>query len=149
MPRLSRTRVRNQARRRKLVALRRRNRREQRAARKKGLSLCRSERKGLANDEIETAQALPQTTRHQGRWPSTRTWPGARNASLCGLPISPGGVPAPQRRRSLSTRTRRPWTARRLPPRPTAALMRRVGHLVELGLARQLPYLPSVPGAPA
>ncbi|MFZ0971302.1 MAG: hypothetical protein WAN22_03690 [Solirubrobacteraceae bacterium] len=29
------------------------------------------------------------------------------------------------------------------------ALMRRVGHLVELGLARQLPYLPSVPGAPA
>ena len=37
MPRLSRTRIRNQARRRKLVALRRRNRREQRAARKKGL----------------------------------------------------------------------------------------------------------------
>ncbi|HET6870710.1 MAG TPA: hypothetical protein VFH80_32665 [Solirubrobacteraceae bacterium] len=29
------------------------------------------------------------------------------------------------------------------------ALMRRVGHLVEPGLARQLPYLPSVPGAPA
>jgi hypothetical protein len=29
-----------------------------------------------------------------------------------------------------------------------AALMRRVGHLVETGLARQLPYLPSVPGAP-
>ena len=65
MPRLSRTRVRNQARRRKLVALRRRNRREQRAARKKGLSLCRSERKGLANDEIETAQALHR--RHDTR----------------------------------------------------------------------------------
>jgi hypothetical protein len=30
-----------------------------------------------------------------------------------------------------------------------AALMRRVGHLVEPGLARQLPYLPSVPGASA
>ena len=30
-----------------------------------------------------------------------------------------------------------------------AALMRRVGHLVETGLARQLPYLPSIPGAPA
>jgi hypothetical protein len=29
------------------------------------------------------------------------------------------------------------------------ALIRRVGHLVEPGLARQLPYLPSVPGAPA
>jgi hypothetical protein len=29
------------------------------------------------------------------------------------------------------------------------ARMRRVGHLVEPGLARQLPYLPSVPGAPA
>jgi hypothetical protein len=29
------------------------------------------------------------------------------------------------------------------------ALMRRVGHLVEPGLARQLPYLPSVPGASA
>jgi hypothetical protein len=29
------------------------------------------------------------------------------------------------------------------------ALMQRVGHLVEPGLARQLPYLPSVPGAPA
>jgi hypothetical protein len=29
------------------------------------------------------------------------------------------------------------------------ALMRRVGHLVEPGLARQLPCLPSVPGAPA
>ena len=28
-----------------------------------------------------------------------------------------------------------------------AAMMRRVGHLVETGLARQLPYLPSVPGA--
>ena len=30
-----------------------------------------------------------------------------------------------------------------------AALMRRVGHLVEPGLARQLAYLPSIPGAPA
>ena len=30
-----------------------------------------------------------------------------------------------------------------------AALMRRVGHLVEVGLARQLAYLPSVPGATA
>ena len=29
------------------------------------------------------------------------------------------------------------------------ALMRRVGHLVEPGLARQLPYLPSIPGAAA
>ena len=29
------------------------------------------------------------------------------------------------------------------------ALIRRVGDLVEPGLARQLPYLPSVPGAPA
>ena len=29
-----------------------------------------------------------------------------------------------------------------------AALMRRVGPLVETGLARQLPYLPSIPGAP-
>jgi hypothetical protein len=29
------------------------------------------------------------------------------------------------------------------------ALMRQVGHLVEPGLARQLPCLPSVPGAPA
>lgn len=29
------------------------------------------------------------------------------------------------------------------------ARMRRVGHLVEPGLARQLPYLPSLPGAPA
>ena len=29
------------------------------------------------------------------------------------------------------------------------ALMRRVGHLIEPGLARQLPYLPSVPGATA
>ena len=28
-----------------------------------------------------------------------------------------------------------------------AALIRRVGHLVEPGLARQLPYLPSIPGA--
>ena len=30
-----------------------------------------------------------------------------------------------------------------------AALMRRVGHLVEIGLARQLAYLPSIPGATA
>ena len=30
-----------------------------------------------------------------------------------------------------------------------AALMRRVGHLVEPGLARQLASLPSIPGAPA
>jgi hypothetical protein len=30
-----------------------------------------------------------------------------------------------------------------------AALMRRVGHLVEVGLARQLAYLPSIPGATA
>jgi len=30
-----------------------------------------------------------------------------------------------------------------------AALTRRVGRLVEPGLARQLPYLPSIPGAPA
>jgi hypothetical protein len=30
-----------------------------------------------------------------------------------------------------------------------AALMRRVGHLVEIGLARQLAYLPSMPGATA
>lgn len=30
-----------------------------------------------------------------------------------------------------------------------AALIRRVGHLVEPGLARQLAYLPSIPGAPA
>ena len=30
-----------------------------------------------------------------------------------------------------------------------AALMRRVGHLVETGLARQLAYLPGTPGAPA
>ena len=29
------------------------------------------------------------------------------------------------------------------------ALMQRVGHLAEPGLARQLQYLPSVPGAPA
>jgi len=29
-----------------------------------------------------------------------------------------------------------------------AALMRRVGALVETGLARQLPCLPSIPGAP-
>ena len=30
-----------------------------------------------------------------------------------------------------------------------AALARRVGPLVEIGLARQLAYLPSIPGAPA
>ena len=30
-----------------------------------------------------------------------------------------------------------------------AALVRRVGHLVEIGLARQLAYLPSIPGATA
>ena len=30
-----------------------------------------------------------------------------------------------------------------------AARLRRVGHLVEPGLARQLAYLPSIPGAPA
>jgi hypothetical protein len=30
-----------------------------------------------------------------------------------------------------------------------AARMCRVGHLVETGLARQLPYLPIIPGAPA
>jgi len=30
-----------------------------------------------------------------------------------------------------------------------AALMRRVGHLVEVGLARQLGYFPSIPGATA
>lgn len=30
-----------------------------------------------------------------------------------------------------------------------AVLKRRVGHLVETGLARQMPYLPSIPGASA
>jgi hypothetical protein len=30
-----------------------------------------------------------------------------------------------------------------------AELMRRVGHLVEIGLARQLAYIPSIPGASA
>ena len=77
-----------------------------------------------------------------------RTWPGASNASLCGLPISAW-------RRARAAEAALAFDAyeaalkrEEAAAEAYAALMRRVGPLVETGLARQLPYLPSIPGAP-
>ena len=77
-----------------------------------------------------------------------RTWPGARNASLCGLAYLAW-------RRARAAEAALAFDAyeaalkrEEAAAEAYAALMRRVGPLVETGLARQLPYLPSVPGAP-
>jgi hypothetical protein len=110
--------------------------------------LCRSERTGLANDEIETAQALPQTTRHQGA--GRRCVRGlAQGMRRCADCLSRLEACLRCRAALAFEAYEAALDREEVAAEVYAALMRRGGHLVEPGLARQLASLPSIPGAPA